>query len=136
MVWQSFTSMNMRLCLTLVHALSLRELDKSRLKRWAGLYRSADVGALFRSREDLGLQVTSLELHYQRMQVTKCCLLENSQDDKVHAIYENFKLQKQAHEKRWSGPKELASLAPLADHNLRYAGQFGTAGLSTCKPDP
>src|SRR5690348_9965280 len=43
---------------------------------------------------------------------------------------------KQAHEKRWSGPKELASLQPIAEHNLRYAGQFGTAGLGSCKSDP
>jgi len=39
-----------------------------RFKRWAGLYRSADVGALFRRRDVLGLQMTSVELHYQRMQ--------------------------------------------------------------------
>jgi hypothetical protein len=109
-----------------VHNLSLsfvRDLDKyviPLLKRWAGLYRSADVGALFRRREDLGLQMTSLELHYQRMQATKCCLLENSQDEKVQAIYENYRIQKQAHEKRWSGPKELAILEPIAEHNLRY----------------
>ena len=125
-----------------MHNLSLsfvQNLDKyviSRLKRWAGLYRSADVGALFRHREDLGLQMTSLELHYQRMQVTKCCLLENSQDDKVRAIYENFKIQKQVHEKGWSGPKELARLAPIAEHNLRFAAQTGTAGLGSCKSDP
>ena len=124
----------------LVHNLSLsfvQNLDViSRLKRWAGLYRSADVGALFRHREDLGLQMTSLELHYQRMQVTKCCLLENSQDDKVRAIYENFKSQKQRHDKRWSGPKELAKLAPVAEHNLRFAAQTGTAGLGSCRSDP
>jgi hypothetical protein len=34
----------------------------------------------------------------------------------------------------WS--KELANLAPIADHNLRYAGQTGTAGLGSCKSDP
>ena len=108
----------------------------SRLKRWAGLYRSDDVGALFRHRDDLGLQMTSLEMHYQRMQVTKCCLLENSQDAKVRAIYENFKRHKQMHEKRWSGPQELAKMTPVAAHNLRFAAQTGTAGLGSRKSDP
>src|SRR5690349_7614532 len=71
----------------LVHNLTLffaRELYKyviPRLKRWSGLYRNSDVGALFRRRENLGLQLTSHELHFQRMQL--CCLLENSQDPKI-----------------------------------------------------
>ena len=51
----------------LVHDLCLsfaRELDKlviPRLKIWAGLYRSSDVGTLFRLRAHLGLQLTSIE---------------------------------------------------------------------------
>ena len=80
--------------------------------------------------------MTSLEMHYHCMQVTKCCLLQNSQDPKVRAIYENFKRQKQMHEKRWSGPQELAKLAPVAEHNLRFAVQTGTAGLGSRKSDP
>jgi len=48
----------------LVHDLCLsyaRDLDKfviPHLKRWAGLYRSSDVGTLFRLRSHLGLQLT------------------------------------------------------------------------------
>ena len=54
----------------------------------------------------------------------------------VGAIYENFKSQKQRHDKRWLGPKELAKLAPVAEHNLRFAAQTGTAGLGSCRSDP
>ena len=77
----------------LVHDLNLwfaKELDKRvipRLKEWAGLYRSSDIGTLFRLREHLGLQLTSVEHHYEHLQLVKCCLLENSKDDNVRALY-------------------------------------------------
>ena len=126
----------------LVHDLNLwfaRELDKrvtSRLKIWAGLYRSSDLGALFRRREHLGLQITSLELHYKRMQVVKCCLLENSQDQDIRAIYELRKSRVVEYNNRWSGPKEVQMLEPIVEHNFRFAGQTGTAGLGACKSNP
>ena len=40
------------------------------------------------------------------------------------------------HENRWSGPKELENLKPIADHDTRFAGQMGTAGLGTNKSNP
>jgi hypothetical protein len=40
------------------------------------------------------------------------------------------------YERKWSGPKEVANLEPIADHNLRFAGQTGTAGLGFSKSDP
>ena len=49
-----------------VHDLNLyfaKELETHvlpRLKVWAGLFRGCDLGALFRKREHLGLQLTSL----------------------------------------------------------------------------
>ena len=61
----------------LVHDLSLsfaNELDDkivTRLKRWAGLYKSADVATLSRQRENLGLQLSSVSCHYQHMQIVK-----------------------------------------------------------------
>lgn len=77
----------------LVYDLNLffvRGLDKQVipfLKRWAGLFRNSDLGALFRRREHLGLQLTSLELHYKRMQLVKCSLLQSSSDADIRAIY-------------------------------------------------
>ena len=126
----------------LIHNLTLffvRELDKfviSRLKRWAGLYRNSDVGALFRRRQDLGLQMTSLEFHYQRMQLVKCCLLRDSQDEMVREIYAHYSAYNLEYVNKWTGPKELTNLEPIAEHNLRYAGQTGTAGLGSRKSDP
>ena len=63
-------------------------------------------------------------------------LLQNSKDEDIRAIYEHRKLRVTAFQRRWSGPKELAQLEPVADHNLRFAGQIGTAGLGAKKSDP
>ena len=101
-----------------------QELDRKtipRLKSWAGLYRGTEVGALFRSREHLGLQLTSIEEHYQHLQVVKCCLLQSSQDECIRTLYAQRKEKVCEFTARWSGPKELAQLEPVADHALRFA---------------
>jgi len=126
----------------LVHDLSLSfstELDKRiipRLKSWAGLYRGSDVGTLFRSREHLGLQLTSIEEHYQHLQVVKCCLLQSSQDACIRTLYQQRKEKVCQFSNRWSGPKELAQLEPAADYALRFAGQTNHAGLGANKRTP
>ena len=119
----------------LVHDLSLsfaNELDHkivARLKRWAGLYRSADVGALFRQREHLGLQLTSVSCHYQHMQVVKSCLLMTSQDPLVQQIYNRKSERVSAFARRWSGPKALTQITPMVEHSLHFAGQGNRTGL-------
>jgi hypothetical protein len=126
----------------LVHDLNLwfaKELDKSltmRLKTWAGLYRGGDTGALFRHRDHLGLQLTSLSEHFQRMQLVKCCLLANSKDDKVQAIYEAKKKREEGFNNRWSGTKELSILEPIVEHATRFAGQTGRSGLGSNISNP
>ena len=87
-------------CLTF--ATELEEMATKRLKAWSGLYRSADVGALYRQREHLGLQLTSLSFHYKHMQIVKACLLSTSQD---HSFKKSF-----------------------IEHNLRFAGQTDHKG--------
>ena len=111
----------------LVHDLCLsfaRELDKfviPRLKKWAGLYRSSDVGTLFRLRSHLGLQLTSLEYHFEHLQLVKCCLLENSKDETTQAIYKHHKERVQNMSSRWKAPIELAKIDPVVDHNIRFS---------------
>jgi len=79
-----------------------------RLKNWAGLYRGSDTRALFRRRDHLGLQLTSLEEHYQRMQLVKCFLL-SSKDENVRAVYQAKKEREETLSTRWSGTKELSN---------------------------
>ena len=108
------------MCLSLSLVLSLKSfaqsLDKKvipRLKSWAGLFRSSDLGALFRRREHLGLQLTSITLCYKHMQLVKCCLLENSNDPNIRDIYEIRKNRVTSFSERWSGPKALQALIPV-----------------------
>src|SRR5437762_6786464 len=121
----------------LVHDLNLwfaKELDKRvipRLKEWSGLFRSSDTGTLFRLREHLGLQLTSIEHHYEHLQLVKCCLLENSKDDRVRELYKLRESRVASFSRRWCAPNELLKIEPLADHNLRFAGQTGHAGLGS-----
>ena len=126
----------------LVHDLSVSfalELDRKaipRLKLWAGLFRSADVGTLFRKREHLGLQLTSIAHCYKHMQLVKACLLENSNDPLIRQIYDVRKERVLSFRSRWSGPKALEELLPVADHKIRFAGQVGRSGLGANKDRP
>ena len=60
-----------------------RGMEKSAtryLKRWAGLYRNADVDILYRPREKFGLGLTSCTAHLKAMQVIKCHLVKHSKE--------------------------------------------------------
>jgi hypothetical protein len=123
----------------LVHDLCVsfaQGLDKKvipRLKTWAGLFRGSDLGTLFRRREHLGLQLTSITLCYKHMQIVKCCLLQNSNDPVIRGIYKIKEDRVTSHAARWSGPKALQVLLPVAEHNIRFAGQNGSSGLGASK---
>jgi len=126
----------------LVHDLSvsfIKDLDKKlipRLKVWAGLFRGSDLGTLFRRRDHLGLQLTSMLLCYKHMQLVKCCLLENSTDPIVRDVYALKKEHVSAFTSRWTAPKALADLLPVAEHNLQFAGQVGRSGLGSNRAAP
>src|SRR6185312_9575167 len=109
----------------------LEDKTTPRLKVWSGLYRSADVGALYRRREHLGLQLTSVSSHYQHMQVVKACLLSTSQDPLIQQIFKLKQERTRNFSHRWSGPKALSELAPVVEHSLRFAGQTDHSGLGS-----
>ena len=113
----------------LVHDLSLTfatELDKISvrfLKRWAGLFRSADLGCLFRLRRDMGLQLTSFTFHFKHLQLVRCCLLKHSRDPLVAGVYQAKATREQSWSRTWSATRELESLGPLVEHELCFGGQ-------------
>jgi hypothetical protein len=119
------------LCLTFAN--ELEEIATKRLKAWSGLYRSADVGALYRQREHLGLQLTSISSHFKHLQVTKSCLLSTSQDPRIQEIFSRKQERVNAFNRVWSGPKALTELDPVVEHNLRFAGQTDRRGLGSQK---
>ena len=70
------------------------------------------------------------------MQVVKCCLLQSSKDESIRTLYQQRKEKVCQFANRWSGPKELAQLEPVADHALRFAGQTDRSGLGANKRNP
>ena len=92
-----------------------------------------DVGTLFRLRTHLGLQLTSLEYHFEHLQLVKCCLLENSKDETTQAIYKHHKERVQNISSRWKASVELAKIDPVVDHNIHFSGQSGREGLGFVK---
>ena len=118
-------------CLTF--ALELEEVANRRLKSWSGLYRSADLGTLYRHREHLGLQLTSISFHYKHMQIVKACLLSTSKDPLIQEIFNRRQEHVSTFSRLWSGPKALADLIPIVEHSMRFAGQTDHAGLGSLR---
>ena len=73
--------------LTRSFALELQAEINLKLKKWAGIGRTVDNGLLFHSKQNFGLGLTSLSDHYQRMQLVKCELLQNSHDTTIQQLY-------------------------------------------------
>ena len=69
--------------LDLTFAIRLRTHIQPLLKEWAGIGRTVDVGMLYRTRTNLGLQLTSVDDHYTAMQIVKTQLLQESADENV-----------------------------------------------------
>ena len=116
----------------IVHDFSLSlaiEMEKSisvRLKKWAGL---ADTGALFRSRENFGLQLTSVSAHFVLMQLIKCTFLSNSNDADNVEIYRMQTARKCTFKKKWSANEIAARMTEQAEFNERFRSQASKLGL-------
>ena len=65
----------------------LQKLVQPYLRQWAGHHRSVDAGVLYRSRVNLGLQLTSVENHFVLMQTVKAQLLQASVDESVRKAW-------------------------------------------------
>ena len=81
--------------MTLNEVLLLIYIEKqinTKLKKWAGINFRVDNGLLFRLKANFGLGLTSIIDHYERMQLIKCELLQNSIDSTVQKL-EQTKMQ-------------------------------------------
>jgi hypothetical protein len=73
----------------------------------------------FRLRTHLGLQLTSVEFHYEHLQLVKCCLLETQtmkQSGKFTKLGERERVSEFT--SRWAAPNELEKLKPVVEHDL------------------
>ena len=68
-------------------ARELQTLVQPFLKKWAGIHRNVDEGVLYRSRAQLGLQLTPIEQLFLGMQIIKAQLLQSSVDEDVRKMW-------------------------------------------------
>ena len=68
-------------------AVDIEKRINTKLKKWAGINLRVNNGLLFRSKENFGLELTSIIDHYERIQLIKCELLQNSIDRSVQKLY-------------------------------------------------
>jgi hypothetical protein len=90
------------------------------LRRWAGLFKSADIGCLYRPRELLGLNLTSVTVHFERMRVIRCHLLKHSADEDIAAIYQH-RVDRFKHNKTiWRDTQFLEKIENMVDHESKF----------------
>ena len=111
-------------------AAKMDEYIKVRLKRWAGLYRGADLGCLFRPRSTSGgLGLSSIKMHFEKMQVIKCSLLESSDDPDVTKLYRSRAARTAKWKVKWSASTATAKYAADALLQARFPAATSRRGL-------
>ncbi len=116
----------------LVHDLSVsfaQGLDKKvipRLKSWAGLFRSSDLGTLFRRREHLGLQLMSITIVLQAHAAREVLSSPELQRSCSQRHLQDQGRQSYLARRPLVGPKGTAGVAPGrgAQHPVRGAERF------------
>ena len=84
---------------------------------------------MFRSRENFGLQLTSVSDHFVLMQLIKCTILSNSNDADVVEIYRMQTARKCTFKKKWSANEIAARMTEQAEFNQRFQSQATKLGL-------
>ena len=112
-----------------------REMEKSAtryLKRWAGLYRNADVDILYRPREKFGLGLTSCTAHLKAMQVIKCHLVKHSKEGGSGMLQRQYLLRLEhvkTFSRRWKPFSVLEDAEAKVKFDQKFAGQTSRQGL-------
>jgi len=90
------------------------------LRRWAGLFKSADIGTLYRPRELLGLNLTSITVHFETVRVIRCHLLKHSADQDIVAVYKNRVDRFKNHKKVWRDTQFFEKVVSMVDHESKF----------------
>jgi hypothetical protein len=90
------------------------------LRRWAGLFKSSDVGTLYRPRELLGLNLTSATVHFERMRIIRCHLLKHSADKDVATVYQNRARRHEDNTTTWRDTQLLEKVETIVAHVSKF----------------
>lgn len=116
----------------LTHSLSesLEKIATSHLKKWAGIYKSAETGVLYRAKENFGLGLTTVTEFFERMQLVRCQILRNSICEDIRSIFE-ARAARQSGESgfRWRATRLNSNMEAYALHRMRFPGQCDRKGL-------
>lgn len=110
-------------------AVSLEKSTRVQLKKWAGIYKSADVGLLFRSRKAFGLGLTSITSHFETMQIIKWSLAKHSVDADIRALYAHREAKNAGLKTVWRATNLLRSLEQEVHLRQLFPTQDGRQGL-------
>ena len=112
-------------------AVGLEKAVRVQLKRWAGVFRGADVGVLFRSKSKFGLGLTSVSSHFERMQVIKCFLLKHSVDSDIATLYARRELKEAGFKTIWRASKVVSKVETEVHQRTLFPSQDGRQRLGT-----
>jgi len=118
---------------SLSFAIELQDTMTATLKKWVGLFKSSDPGALYRPKSMLGLGLTPISTHFKKMQLIKCHLCKHSADIEVQAIYESRAEKESKFATVWRGSQLLAEVENRVDFNLKFPGQDDRCGIGFIK---
>lgn len=98
------------------------------LKAWCGLFKSADLGVLYRSRERFGLGITKTSTHFKKMGVIKCLILKNSDDRNVRELY-NRRAEREKDLTVWRATQETSNAQETVAFQKQFPSQTHRLGL-------
>ena len=90
------------------------------LKRWAGLFRSVDIGCLYRRKERFGLGLSSFTTYFEKLQVIKLHLVKHSADPHVADLYEMRRKREEHQTSVWRPTRLLEKVCSMTDFDLKF----------------
>ena len=115
--------------LNLSFAKEMQTIIQPLLKKWSGIGRTVDEGLLYRLRENLGLQITSVADHYKASQLIKAQLLQNSADDNIGLLWKTKQAREASLTRHFRVSKLNAEAKAQTELELLFPTQSGRQGL-------
>lgn len=110
-------------------AVNLEAMATRSLKKWIGIYTTAETGILYRSKEHAGLGLTPVTDHFERMQIVKCQILKNSVCADIRAVYQ-AKVDRESNPgRKWRYTRADTIAQAAADLHVMFPRQNGRQGL-------
>ena len=100
-------------------------------RKWAGLFKSADQGTLYRSRDKLGLGLALMTLQFEWMHTIKGHVVKYSKDPDIAALYQRREGRFRSHKNIWRPTQLMTKCIAIVefDHKFQAADPRDNRGL-------